>query len=104
MKVKCSFKKLLSFVVVGTTDSITIFFALWLGDVVLHAINDVPIQLRDSLLLIPTWLVISSAKKLIPGYGHSLPELLRTLFYTLTAIFGITAVSVFQEAENDSVK
>jgi len=75
-------------------DCIAILLAFLVADSVLYYINDIPIQLRPSLLVIPIWWVLAYMARLYPGWGLGAVEELRRMVILVAGVFALVAVSV----------
>jgi Undecaprenyl-phosphate galactose phosphotransferase WbaP len=76
-------------------DSVILVSALLLGDVVLYLVNDIPVQMDRSLLILPVWMVGSIFFKIVPGWGLGAVEEFRRTVILLISIFGIVAAVIF---------
>lgn len=80
-------------------EAIVLFLCILAGEFLLYQINDVPIDLKPLLVLIPAWWVGAWITHLAPGWGMGLVEDLRRVELLLLTLFGFSLLSFFIQAE-----
>lgn len=78
-------------------DCSILLSALLLGDLIVYCMHGVPVSLRYSLLLLPTWCIGAVVTGQAPGWGLGAIEELRRIELLLFALFafaGITALLI----------
>lgn len=73
--------------------------ALWLGNYVLYQLLGIPISIRYSIMIIPTWWFGSIIFGLTPGWGLGPVEELRRIEWLLICVFTLAAVVFFFSRE-----
>ncbi|MDH3345753.1 MAG: exopolysaccharide biosynthesis polyprenyl glycosylphosphotransferase [Kiritimatiellaceae bacterium] len=81
------------------SDGLVLFFSMLIGDLVLYFINDIPVQLRPMLLMIPCWWVGSWIAHIVPGWGMGIVEELRRIQLLLLLLFSSALIVVFLQRE-----
>ncbi len=99
---KCNKGRFFNVTVVGALDSVMLLVALFFGDFVLLMLNDIPIAIRDSLVMIPVWILLARAYGLYPGWGYSVPVLLQKIFHVLSVLFVMAISALFLAGETKS--
>lgn len=76
-------------------DCAILLLALCLGDLIVYSLHGVPVSLRYSLLLLPTWCLGAVATGQAPGWGLGAIEELRRTELLLLALFAFAGIAAF---------
>lgn len=90
-------KKLGNSLLFAVVESLTIVFALYLGDIALYLIHDIPVQMKPALLLVPAWWCAALGLRLWPGWGMGAVREFRLSTLALSGIFGLAAFGALME-------
>lgn len=81
-------------------DALALAVALLLGNYLLYLVFGVPISIRYSLLIIPTWWVGVVVAGVVPGWGLGTVEELRRIEILILVVFTLAAVAYFFSREH----
>lgn len=81
------------------SDSIMLFAALLIGNYFLYHILDIPISIKYSIMIIPTWWAGAIVFGIVPGWGLGAVEELRRSELLLIGVFTLAAVVFFFSRE-----
>ncbi|MFC1468034.1 exopolysaccharide biosynthesis polyprenyl glycosylphosphotransferase [Verrucomicrobiota bacterium] len=90
-----AFRQIINSSAVGLSDALMLYLSIYVGDVVLYFLHDIPIKQEPALLLIPAWLLLAYLVRLLPGWGWSVPEILRRLVISLSGLFVVVILAQF---------
>jgi Undecaprenyl-phosphate galactose phosphotransferase WbaP len=77
------------------SDSLMLLLAMCLAKLALMYLRHIPFNLTSGVLIIPSWLVVASIARLIPGWGLGLVEEIRRVQFAMAALFGIVLLVSF---------
>ncbi|AKJ65504.1 exopolysaccharide biosynthesis polyprenyl glycosylphosphotransferase [Kiritimatiella glycovorans] len=82
------------------SDGLVLLIGLLLGNLILFCMQGVPISVRYSLMIIPTWWAAAILIGLVPGWGLGPVEELRRIELLLLAVFALAGVAYFFSREH----
>ncbi len=93
------YRQLPNSLLLALNDSAMLFIALFFGNLLVYWVFGAPVSIKYSLLIIPSWWMVSSAAGLLPGWGLGEVEEVRRIELSLCAIFTFAALVYFFSRE-----
>lgn len=75
-------------------DTYVLWLSLYVGDLVLHLLRDIPVMVGRGLVILPMWWVGALVMRVVPGWGTNSVEHLRRTEILLGAVFAAVTAAV----------
>ncbi|MEE9368099.1 MAG: exopolysaccharide biosynthesis polyprenyl glycosylphosphotransferase [Pontiella sp.] len=77
------------------SDALMVGLAICCGNLLLWWINDVPFYIKNGMLIVPAWTVVSAVARLVPGWGIGVVDELRKIQRALFIMFTMVLLVSF---------